>query len=202
MGFDAIAKYYDQLARLVFGKSLIKAQTYFLNSVPPSSKVLVIGGGTGWWLMKFLQNNPACKIIYIEESNEMLKMARAATNGDCRICFMLGTENSIPYEEKFDVVITFCFLDLFSEDQLSEVIAKILTSLKPNALWLVTDFVNTNRIHSILLFVMYRFFKLTTEMNNQILPDWEKLLLNNAVIKIEQKSYFRSFIMSCLYRVN
>lgn len=202
MGFDAIAKYYDQLAGLVFGKSLIRAQTYFLDNIPPSANVLVIGGGTGWWLRKFLEDNPSCKILYIDQSKEMLKLASKTTNRDCRICFMLGTENSIPEGEKFDAVITFCFLDLFSKEELNKVIVKIKGSLKPNAIWLVTDFVNTDRVHSIMLFIMYKFFRLTTELNNQILPDWERLLVNNSLNKVKHKYYFRNFIKSSVYIVS
>jgi tRNA (cmo5U34)-methyltransferase len=134
MGFDSIAKYYDRLARFVFGKSLVNAQTYFLNRIPQSSNVLVIGGGTGWWLKEYLQSNPHCRICYVEESREMLKLAREATGGDYRISFRLGNEDSIAERNEFDAVVLFCLLDIFSEPELRKLVERINASARPNAL--------------------------------------------------------------------
>jgi tRNA (cmo5U34)-methyltransferase len=200
MGFDSIAKYYDRLARLVFGKSLVNAQTYFLNRVPPSSNVLVIGGGTGCWLKDFLQSNPHCRICYVEKSWEMLTLAREATGEDYRISFRLGNEDSIAERNEFDAIILFCLLDIFSEPELRKVVEKIKASAKPTALWLVTDFVESKKWHSILLFIMYRFFKLATGLKNQSLPDWDRGVLQTGLVQLECKLHFGDFIKSALFR--
>lgn len=200
MGFDSIAKYYDRLARIVFGKSLVNAQTHFLDRIPPVSNVLVIGGGTGWWLKEFLQSNPYCRICYVEESEEMLKLAREVTGGDCRISFRLGNEDSIAERSEFDAIILFCFLDIFSETELRKVIEKIKASAKLNALWLVTDFVESKKWHSILLLIMYRFFKLATGLKNQSLPDWNRVLVQTCLVQVEYKLFFGDLIKSALYR--
>ena len=200
MGFDSIAKYYDLLARLVFGSSILSSQTIFLNKIPPSSNVLVLGGGTGWWLKELLFNIPGCRILYIERSVEMMKLAMKA-NKDSRIVFMLGTENSLNSWNEFDVVITFFFLDLFQEKKLQEVIEKIRLSMKPNALWLAADFVKTKWWHSVMLSMMYAFFWFTTGLRNQRLPNWDKLLLQNRLENVARVVFYESFIMSALYRV-
>ena len=200
MGFDRIATYYDALARLVFGKSLQKAQTCFLNYIPPGSNVLVLGGGTGWWLNEFLRLNPTCKIVYIDESSEMIRLAKKFTNNDQRIVFVQGTQDSIPERSKFDVVILFCFLDLFTEKQLPDMFRKIMGSMNSNSHWLVTDFINRSWWHSLLLFVMYRFFKLTTGLKNQRLPDWQEAMHQTGLRKVDEKSFFGQFIKSALYR--
>ena len=200
MGFDSIAKYYDLLARLVFGSSILSSQTIFLNKIPPSSNVLVLGGGTGWWLKELLSNIPGCRILYIERSVEMMKLAMKA-NKDSRIVFMLGTENSLNSWNEFDVVITFFFLDLFQEKKLQEVIEKIRLSMKPNALWLAADFVKTKWWLSVMLSMMYAFFWFTTGLRNQRLPNWDKLLLQNRLENVARVVFYESFIMSALYRV-
>ena len=199
-GFDSIAKYYDRLAWLAFGKSLGKAQVHFLNRVPPSSNVLVMGGGTGWWLKEFLMEKPTCRICYVEQSAEMIRLARNATNEDSRIFFLIGNEDSITETGEFDVVITFCFLDIFSDNKLNRVVEKIVVSMKPGAQWLVTDFVDTSKWHSVALFMMYQFFKVTTSLLNQKLPDWEGVLVKNDLIEVEQKLFFGNFIKSALYK--
>ncbi len=199
-GFDSIAKYYDWLARLVFGPAILNAQTLFLNKIPPSSKVLVLGGGTGWWLKNLPFKGNECKILYIEPSAEMIKLARKS-NEDSGIIFVQGTEQSLGSDDEFDVVITFFFLDLFQEKKLQEVVAKVRGLMKPNALWLVADFVRYRWWHSVMLTIMYAFFWLTTGLRNQRLSNWEKSLMENKLEKIEMEVFYKSFIMSAVYRV-
>ena len=200
MGFDRIAKYYDPLAKLVFGKSLRMAQTCFLDSIPAASNVLVLGGGTGWWLNEFLRLKPTCKIVYIDESSEMIRLARMSTNNDSRIEFVQGTQDSLPRQIEFDVVILFCFLDIFSDEQLPKLLRKIRASMSSNGHWLVTDFFKEEWWHSLLLFIMYRFFKLTTGLKNQKLPDWERALHHEQLTVTDQRSFFGRFIKSARYK--
>ena len=200
MGYNAIARYYDQLVRLVFGNSLSKAQTYFFDKISHTSVVLVVGGGTGWWLKEFLQSNPRCRICYVEQSEEMLKLAKKAAGGDCRISFRMGNEDSITERSEYDAIILFCFLDIFSEPDLRMVVEKIKASAKPNARWLITDFVESEKWHSILLFIMYRFFKLATGLKNQNLPDWNGVLLQTGLVQLDYKLFFRGLIKSALYK--
>jgi tRNA (cmo5U34)-methyltransferase len=199
VGFDSIAKYYDGLTKLVFGNSLAQAQTYFLNHIPPSTHVLVVGGGTGWWMNEFLINNPTCKICFVEESSEMIRLAKKTTNEDHRITFRLGTHNSIFDRDEYDVVIAFCFLDIFSASELTAVIRKINTSTRVKTLWLVTDFVETKWWHSIMLFIMYRFFSLTTGLKNHKLPDWHAALIHTQLVEVDKKLFSNGFIKSALY---
>ena len=200
MGFDSIAKYYDWLARLVFGSAILNSQTLFLSKIPSSSKILVLGGGAGWWLKEMLFKRPECEILYVEPSAEMLKLAMKSSQ-DSRIIFRLGTESSLNSGNEFDVVITFFFLDLFQEKDLQEVIKKVRLSMKPNALWLATDFVRTKWWHSFMLSIMYAFFWLTTGLRNQRLPNWEEVLLESSLEKVDREMFYGSFIMSALYRV-
>ena len=200
MGFDAIAKYYDGLAVLVFGKSLKKAQTYFLNRIPLASNVLVIGGGTGWWLKDFLRQNPNCKVFYVEQSEKMLALAKKATDNDSRISFVCGTEDSITMNE-FDVIIVFFFLDIFSDATLNVLLEKLKMLSKSTALWLVADFVNSTRWHSLFLFAMYRFFRFTTRLENQKLPDWQNELIKRNLREVDHRLFFGNFIKTALYKV-
>lgn len=199
MGFNSIAPIYDILARLVFGKSLAKAQTFYLDRIPPSSHVLVVGGGTGWWLRKFLQTHPTCRICFVDESSEMIRIAKKVTHEDHRIEFRQTTHDSISELNKFDAVITFCFLDIFSVPELKEVVKKLNDSMKPHGVWLVTDFVETKWWQSTLLFIMYRFFRLTTGLKNQSLPDWHKVLLHFQLVAVERNLFWGGFISSSIY---
>ena len=48
-GFNSIAPVYDALATLVFGRSIRNAQLCFLGDIGYRGKVLILGGGTGWF---------------------------------------------------------------------------------------------------------------------------------------------------------
>jgi hypothetical protein len=129
----------------------------------------------------------------------MIGLTRKAITNDPRVTFRLGTHDSIPEGQQFNVVILFCFLDLFSDEQLYEIIRKVELSIKPHALWLVTDFVETRWWHSLLLFIMYRFFRWTTGLKTQNLPVWHDQLLRARLVMVDEIFFGYGFIKSALY---
>jgi tRNA (cmo5U34)-methyltransferase len=202
--FNWISGVYDSLTGLIFGKSFAEAQTFFLSEIPPRSKVLILGGGTGWILKALLNINSTCEVYYIEASSKMLEKSkkRIEERDQNRVRFILGTESNIDSTIKFDAVITNFFLDLFS-DSLQQVIQKIKISLGREAVWIVTDFVDRGKFwHRLMLSVMYRFFRVTTGIEATRLPDYEKQLLGSAIKKSKEKFFFGSFINSAVYSIN
>ena len=199
-GFDKIANIYDGLARLVFGKSIQQAQEYLLNDVPPESKILILGGGTGWLLANLLELKPACEVWYIEASEKMLELSKEKIKQSDRVHFLLGTENSIPGNIQFDVVITNFYLDLFTTLSLDSVIEKIRTAIKPQSLWLATDFIESKVWwQSVLLKIMYYFFRMTCSIEASQLPDWNQQLAKNGLTRLKSKFFFGGLIEATAY---
>jgi tRNA (cmo5U34)-methyltransferase len=196
--FDGIAKYYDRLARIVFGSAIRDAQTCFLDRIPDHSNVLVLGGGSGWWLNGLIAQKPACKIRYIEVSAGMLELARKNSKTGSQIEFVLGTEESTGVGQ-FDVVITYFFLDLFDEERLQHVVDIIKGKLASKGVWLVSDFVNTRWWHGPALFIMYRFFRTTTGLKTKKLVDWNNSLRANGLCERETRLFYRHFIKSVVF---
>ncbi len=199
-GFDFIAPYYDLLVRLAFGKEMIQAQMTFLSKIGSSSKVLVLGGGTGLWLNKFLLGRHDCKITYVESSQKMIAMARRGVVDDKQIEFRYGTEDLIIEIKEFDAIMTFCYLDLFPEGKLDEVVEKITESLKPDATWLVVDFVSVKRWHKWMLLLMYRFFGIVAGLRNQTLADWENSLRKAGFQEFDSRFFYGNFIKTALLK--
>ena len=200
-GFDAVAGYYDRLARLVFGRAMVQSQIKFLGKVSAGSRILVLGGGTGWWLSKLLLLCPDCQIVYIDSSTRMLDKARKNARADHRISFQSGTHDSINETHSFDVIITFYFLDLFSEQRLVDLTKKIMISARPGAMWLITDFVSNRLWHEWMLRIMYVFFKFTVGLENQRLPNWVSTLAHQGIQEVEQSFFYRGFIRSAVYQI-
>jgi tRNA (cmo5U34)-methyltransferase len=197
--FDSVSPYYDRLVRLVFGRSMMHAQSFFLNRIPTGSSVLVLGGGTGLWLNELLKADPGCKIVYIDSSAKMIDRAKKITNNSTRIDFRLGNEGSIYAVDHFYVVVVYCYLDLFTDNLLREVITKIRNATTKESRWIVVDFVSTSWWHKVMLFIMYNFFRITTGLVNHKLPEWEQTLKENHLHQVEEKLFYHGFIKSAVF---
>ncbi len=197
--FDFVSPYYDWLVRVVFGKSMILAQTLFLKRIPQHSSVLVLGGGTGLWLNDLLRLDPKCKIVFIDSSMKMLDEARRITNNSEQIDFRLGNENSVNGSDRFDVVIAYCYLDLFTDSSLPDMISMIRKSTAKGCQWVVVDFVSRSWWHTVMLDIMYGFFRVTTGLTTGKLPEWERILKCGNINLVEERLFYREFIKSAVF---
>ena len=197
--FDLIAGTYDVLTRIVFGKSMISAQHYFLSKIPASAKVLILGGGTGWIAEDLLRLNPSVQITYIDASDKMLEIAQKKLARHKNVRFIRGTQQAIP-NEPFDVALTNFFLDLFSTRQLEEVILTIRTSLIRGGMWLVTDFEQTAWWHKTMLRMMYGFFRVISNVRVNQLPNWNDQILLSGFKGIDDAKFYGEFIRARLYK--
>jgi tRNA (cmo5U34)-methyltransferase len=201
-GFNRVSAWYDRLARLIFANSIYNAQVTFLCHIAPKSKVLILGGGTGSLLAELLRINSTCEVWYIEASSRMISLAKAqaAKSASANVHFINGTQDGIPTNIAFDVVITPFFLDLFSATRLRMVIQNVSAALTPQGLWLATDFVNTGKWqHRLLLKTMYAFFRITAGIEARTLPDWERMLLETGAQLRDSAFFFNGFIKSAVY---
>ena len=200
-GFDRIAFIYDFLAKLVFGKSIIDSQKFFLSNISDNSKVLILGGGSGWLLSEFLKQKPNCEVWYIEASEKMISLSKGKIENIRNVHFIHGTEQDIQLSIKYDVLITNFYLDLFTNHQLLNIITKIRSVMKAEAQWIVTDFVNNKRWwQSIMLKVMYWFFRITCSIESRQLPEWNRLVEKAGVKEVSSKVFYGGFIKTALYR--
>lgn len=196
--FNVIAPFYDRLAAVVFGADILESQLCFLTEVPPHAKVLVLGGGTGKWLNELLRINPTCVVYYVDASSKMLAIAKSRCNSKGQVNFIHGTEESIP-DEKYEIVVTYFFVDLFDESKLDMLIRDIGEKLKVGGQWIVADFVRERNWHRLLLGVMYAFFAFLRAVDTTKLPDWQEIFIQNNYQVQKSKSFFRNFIKSCVY---
>ncbi len=200
-GFDRIAFLYDLLAKLVFGSNIINSQKHFLSKIQDCSKVLILGGGTGWLLTELLKQRPGCEVWYIEASEKMIALSQKKIKGRGSVHFIHGTENDIPPLIKYDAVISNFYLDLFTNRQLENVVYKIISSLNHDSPWIVTDFVDTNKWwQKLLLKLMYLFFRITCNIGSQQLPQWNKVILGKGIKKTESRLFYSGFIETACYQ--
>jgi tRNA (cmo5U34)-methyltransferase len=200
-GFDHIAGLYDTLARIVFGRRIVQAQRYFLEDVADGSKVLILGGGTGWLLGELLSHKPNVEVWYVDASQRMIALSREKINDKGNVHFIHGTEQDIPSEISVDIVITNFYLDLFSNEALKKILPDIATRMKENARWIATDFVYRGTWwQAALLQVMYWFFRAVGAIESSRLPAWEEALQQAGWIPMKEKMFFRGFIKTAVHK--
>jgi SAM-dependent methyltransferase len=201
--FDWLARYYDRLARLVFGNALQQSERHFLHLIPSGGTVLIVGGGTGRVLKHIFAHNPTCHVWFIEASRQMLSHARRnvpARYAD-QVQFVYGTEVSITRDLKFDVIITNFYLDLYPDKELLDVCTMLHEKLMEKGLWLASDFNDGGRWwHRLMLSVMYRFFVSTCRISARRLPEWEKTFDHLGLVRLDHALYYGGFVKSTVFK--
>lgn len=196
--FDRLAWIYDPLARMVFGRSIVESQTHFLDRIAPGSSVLIVGGGTGWILEELFSQTSNCEVWYVEASEKMLRKSRRyGISG--KVHFILGDWRNLP-AQKFDVVVTNYFLDLFSDQTLAEVIRVIGDVLNTGGMWLMTDFTQSRKWHAAMLTAMYLFFHALCRIEASNLPAWEEAMSRAGFRPAASKFTYGGFMKSVLFR--
>jgi tRNA (cmo5U34)-methyltransferase len=210
--FDRVASIYDQLAKLVFGKSIREAQRYFLTEIQEGSQVLIIGGGTGW-ILQDLSRLKNCSITYLEASSAMLKVAEQHyirlqakfSSQNTEVIFVEGSVSALPPLATFRVIISFFLLDVYANPEARMLMKTLKTMLQPSGIWLYADFEKSeNPIKKAwqipFLWLMYRFFQLTTNLENNRLPDLKQLFNELELTLKKQHSFYHTFIRSAVYQ--
>jgi ubiquinone/menaquinone biosynthesis C-methylase UbiE len=198
--YNKIARSYDLISWIVYGKALINAQVGLLKYIPANSRVLIVGGGTGWILEEIAQIHSGLTIDYIESSEKMIALSEKRDHGTNHINFInLPVENYIT-EERYDVIFTPFFFDNFKVDKIEFVFTKLNELLKQDGIWLYADFIDNGKWwQKLLLRTMYLFFKITTNIETQELVDMDEFFdpYYNKSVEI---CHYHNFIRSVVYR--
>ncbi len=202
--YDNAAGFYDLLSRLVFGKSLIRAQQVLLPFVKPDSKMLIVGGGTGLILEAIANIYPGgLKITYVEISAKMIKLAQKRDWKQNEVLFVhTGIESYVP-AGRFDAIMTSFLFDNFKEER-AEKVFKILDSLlHPAGKWLFADFNIKKKTggfwQKILLGTMYRFFRVLCNVEATRLPEMGMLFQSAGYETLFETQHFHDFIESIVF---
>lgn len=179
MNFDGLAPIYPWMERLLAGNLMHRCRTAHLSHCQDRRRALLVGEGTGRFLVELLRSNPRVRITCVEQSAKMIKQMRKRLARQCleedRVSFENADFLQWPMPaEPFDLVATHFFLDCFDGEQLQDVIAKLAAVSGRDALWLLSDFQLPARGFqrwraAIIIGALYRFFQLTTQLSaNQL----------------------------------
>lgn len=207
-GFDRVASFYDPLAKLVFKDAQLQAQKVLLPFIRESSTVLMIGAGSGWLLEQVLGTGKPLRILYLDASPEMMRLAHKRTQhliklSECNVEFRTGTELAILPGESFDVVFTPFLLDLFPAQRLTELMFRLKTALHENGYWLFADFWPVQqpapRWQRLLLKAMYIFFGMVSGVKATQLPDFAYHFKELQMREVFAADFYKGMIQSKVF---
>jgi ubiquinone/menaquinone biosynthesis C-methylase UbiE len=181
MSFDLLAPHYRWMEAILAGGKLQRCRVHWLQSVRDCRRVLLVGEGNGRFLEVCAQTMPGARFTVVDASAEMLKQAErrwiAAGGNSTRAIFLQATLPGLKMPERaFDLVVTNCFLDCFTAEQLEQVVGEIAACATDSARWIVTDFAVPERGFArwrakAVLHAAYTFFRLTTKISaHEICP--------------------------------
>jgi tRNA (cmo5U34)-methyltransferase len=198
--FNFLAPIYDGLAKIIFGGSLRKAQLLYLEEIPKNSHILILGGGTGWILEELDRLDKLLRITYVELSKTMMSKSMAkAPFKNIEVKFLHGDAIDLDLP-LCDVLVTNFFLDVFTEENLRLIMAKLNAVLLPNGRWLCTDFVLIGHfLKKMLIKFMYLFFRITANLEGNRLLDFEKYFEELEFKKARSKKYYAGMIEAACY---
>lgn len=203
--YDSIAGSYDALSRLVFFKAQVNAQIRQLHYIEAGSRILIVGGGTGWILEEISKIHPeGLDITYVELSGKMLDRARKRNYGRNQVLFLHANIEEFKCEEHFDVIHTAFLFDNFEVGAAVWVFHLLLLNLEPGGIWLYTDFKIEPGERSgwkpVMLKIMYAFFSRVADVDATRLPPMDQFFSNNDCELIDEERYYKGFIESKVFQ--
>lgn len=209
-GFDRITFIYDAIARIASFNWINKSQHSFLSVLSSQSTCLILGGGTGYFLQRLLEQNKIIHIVYVDASQKMIeyahkRIAKKLPDELHRVVFLCKDVEVFEFNT-YDVIVCNYFLDLFEETYVDRLVGKFKNSLNKEGLLYITDF-TIPASNSIIkwstkkgLKILYWFFKWTTSLSNNRLADIESIVLKHNFVRLQNK-YFLNGILKCsVYR--
>ena len=208
-GFDRISAFYDLITHSVSFNQINKSQLAFLSYLSTQSTCLILGGGTGHFLQKLLEENKTIYVTYVEASEKMIALAEKCIRKNIpdaldRVTFICKRAENFEFE-MYDVIACNYFLDLFDDVYVSLLIKQFKQHLNNDGVLYITDFsIPENGIMNWStkagLRMLYRFFKWATGLSAKKLPNIESIALQEKFI-LNQSAFFFIRVLKCsLYK--
>jgi len=196
--FDAVAPYYNLLARLFIGSYYFDAQCQFLDQIPENSRILILGGGGDGWL---LERIPESQVIhFMDKSEKMMSKAKSRNHKSRSIEFIHADYMEYDFKDHYDCIIANYFFDVFNEHNLHCAINKTFDLLGDVGKLLVSDFQNTKRkADRVFIDIMHLFFRISTNLESRKLKPIDNEVRNKFVL-MHKKNFKNDLIFSAVYQ--
>ncbi len=208
--FDRITFIYDALAHVTSVGQINKSQLAFLSDLSTQSTCLILGGGTGYFLQKLLEQNKTVNITYVDASQKMIshaqkRIAKKMPDELHRIHFICESVEAFDFST-YDIIVCNYFLDLFEQTYVNILAEKFKAILNKEGILYITDFTIPEKKGFIQwsakkgLKLLYWFFKRTASLSNNHLADIQSIVLQQGFVPLHSKHFFKGILRCSLYR--
>jgi hypothetical protein len=136
--------------------------------------------------------------VWVDASEAMTARAIRHASGDPRVTFRVGGLERIGRDERFDVVVTPFFLDLFEGARLATVIARLAASLEPDGQWIHADFAH-DRCRP-LSSLLYALFRVGCGVEAGRLADWGAVFARQGFVATERHTALGGWLCAMTLR--
>ena len=200
MNYNFIAPYYHSLSQLIFLNRQQQAHFLILKYLKDGDKILWVGGGAGKFIAELEKLNLKLEIDYVDFSSKMIELAKKETITNLKINFIVADIFDFETDKKYDVVMTTFLFDHFTQTKAEELFLRLNKCLCKNGIWFYVDFVeNQKGWQKSLTKLMLRFFRVVIGLDISQLPKMKQLFMQHFEI-IEQKNYFKKYMISCVFK--
>jgi ubiquinone/menaquinone biosynthesis C-methylase UbiE len=208
MNCDGIARWYQLLEYIAFGPALEQCRREYLNDVVGAHRVLILGDGDGRFTAEFLRQSAATSIDSVDLSSRMLSLAErrvhACPSSPASVRFHHGDARKMDLPGTYDLIVSHFFLDCFTPDEMSALVARIAGSACPQARWLISEFSLPDTgmrrwAAAFLIRAMYLFFRLVTGLHARCLPDYAPGLIGQGFRRVRRRSTWGGLLVSELW---
>jgi ubiquinone/menaquinone biosynthesis C-methylase UbiE len=209
--FDFVSPIYDALAVVSYAGSIKRAQLALLPEVKDINTAVIVGGGTGWFLVELLSRTNVRHVTYVDLSASMLRkskelLERTHPEWMNRVEFRLGSHESLTEADgPYDLVVTNFLLDLFSDENCFKIAQALSKRLAPSGRWMFVDFLVPERglarwVAIPLYAGMFTFFRIMSETESRMPPDYEAALTRLGLTRYMEKQFHFKMIRAWLLR--
>ncbi|MGA2421709.1 MAG: class I SAM-dependent methyltransferase [Candidatus Acidiferrum sp.] len=187
MNCDRLARHYEILERLTFGRRLEKRRFAFLAERETAERALLCGDGDGRFLAELLRVNAGVRVDFVDLSEGMIAIAerRVRKMGESfreRVRFFACDVMEFePAVGGYDLISAHFFLDCFSEEEIGAVVGRVAGWGARDARWVVSEFCEAETSLKrawtrAVISGLYAAFRLTTGLRVTRLPDYARAL--------------------------
>jgi ubiquinone/menaquinone biosynthesis C-methylase UbiE len=204
--YDNIAPLYDRLSRLVFGPAQVNAQLDLIHNIVADSRILIVGGGSGWILEALGKlHREGLTITYVEISKKMLRLAQDRNCANNKVVFVeQAIEDFEATQNSYDVIITSFLFDNFLQPKAEKVFDHLTKLLASEGLWLYADFYldpnKKNGWKKGMLNLMYKFFGYLCQVEARNLIDMTLYFRRNRYQVLFSSLHYAGFIKGIVYK--
>lgn len=206
VNFSKLAFIYDFIGSICFFGKLHASQKHQLNHYPKRvENVLIIGGGTGKFLLDLSSRLEFDSLTYVDISPKMISLAqekiqKSAPYLKAKINFMCAPISELP-EKKYKLIITHYFLDCFNQKEFELTANRLLEQLSDNGLWSMVDFYNEHSgvTKDLLIRSLYFFFQVSCNLQVNKLPDFDQWFEQSLELKHQQR-FLNGLLRASVYK--